>query len=96
MVDWEEAGYGDPGHDVAYALMNLYLCGLDQDAEELLDTYISITGGPVANLTLWKSAAAARPMLDPRDWWIDRSPWKERFRRFVQETLQEENLLETD
>jgi aminoglycoside phosphotransferase (APT) family kinase protein len=97
VVDWEEAAYGDPGMDVAYCYMNLLLSGSDQDAvpaaEEFLSTYISVTGGLVANLTLWKFAAAARPMLDPRDWWIDRSPWRERFRRYIQEIVQEENLL---
>lgn len=95
VVDWEEAGYGDPGSDVAYCYMNLLLSGLEQDAHEFLSTYLSETGGPVANLILWELAAAVRPIYLPEGW-IDRSPVKERFRRFVQEALQEENLLETN
>jgi aminoglycoside phosphotransferase (APT) family kinase protein len=95
VVDWEEAGYGDPGSDAAYCYMNLLLSGLDQAAaEEFLSTYQSVTGNPVANLTLWKLAAAVRPIYLPEGW-IDQSPVRERFRRYVQETLQEENLLET-
>ena len=95
VVDWEEAGYGDPGFDVAYCYMSLVLSGLDQDAQEFLATYRSVTGGRVANLTLWKLAAAVRPIYLPEGW-IDHSPVRERFRRFVQEAVQEENLLETD
>jgi aminoglycoside phosphotransferase (APT) family kinase protein len=95
VVDWEEAGYGDPGSDVAYCYMDLVLSGLDQDAQEFLSTYLSVTGGPVANLTLWKLVAAVRPIYLPEGW-IDHSPVRERFRRFVQEAVQEENLLKTD
>ncbi len=94
VVDWEEAAYDDPGTDVAYGYMNLVLSGLDQDAQEFLSTYISVTGGPVANLALWKLAEAVRPIYLPEGW-IDHSPVRERFRRFVQEAVQEESLLET-
>jgi aminoglycoside phosphotransferase (APT) family kinase protein len=87
VVDWEEAAYGDPGADVAYCHMNLILSGTEKDAQEFLSTYQSVTGSPVANLRLWQLAAAARPMLDPKDWQIDRSPWQERFRRYVQEAI---------
>jgi aminoglycoside phosphotransferase (APT) family kinase protein len=87
VLDWEEAAYGDPGTDVAYCYMNLILSGSEQDAQEFLSTYLSETGGPVANLTLWKLAAAVRPIYLPEGW-IDHSPVRERFRRFVQETLQ--------
>jgi aminoglycoside phosphotransferase (APT) family kinase protein len=94
VVDWEEASYGDPGVDVAYCLMNLVLCGLDEDAVDFLNTYVLQTGGPIANLVLWKLAAAARPILDPLGWYFYASPVKERFRLFVQETIWEGNLLE--
>lgn len=91
VVDWEEAGYGDPGSDVAYCYMNLVLQDAAPAAEEFLSIYRSETGGPVANLTLWKLAAAVRPIYSPEGW-IDHSPVRERFRRFIQETLQEGNL----
>lgn len=95
VVDWEEAGYGDPGLDVAYCFMNLVLSGLNQEAQEFLSTYRSVTGGPVANLTLWKLAAAVRPIYMPEGW-IDRSPVRERFEAFVQAALEEEKLHEMD
>lgn len=95
VVDWEEAGYGDAGSDVAYCYMSLILSGLDQDAQEFLFTYSLVTGGLVANLTLWKLVAAVRPIFLP-DGWIDQSPVRERFRKFIKETLLEEYLLEMD
>jgi aminoglycoside phosphotransferase (APT) family kinase protein len=88
VLDWGEAAYGDPGTDVAYCYMNLVLEGLEQDAQDFLDTYVSLTGSPVANHTLWKLAAAVRPIYLPAGW-IDRSPVRERFRKFVQEVLKE-------
>jgi aminoglycoside phosphotransferase (APT) family kinase protein len=93
VMDWEEASYGDPGVDVAYCLMNLVLCGLDQDAAEFLSTYTSETGSPAANLTLWKLAAAARPIHDPQEWNLGDSPWKERFRSFVQQAFREARVV---
>ena len=94
VVDWEEAGYGDPGSDVAYCYMDLVLSGLDQDASEFLSAYHAVTGGPVANLTLWKLAAAVRPIFFPTGW-IDQSPVRERFREFVRQAIQESNLIDT-
>jgi aminoglycoside phosphotransferase (APT) family kinase protein len=87
IIDWGEAGFGDPGVDVAYGLMDLRLTGLDNEAESFLAAYEAETGGPVANLGLWQLAAAARPIYLPQGW-IDHSPVRERFRRFVQEALQ--------
>lgn len=95
VVDWEEAGYGDSGADVAYGYMNLVLSGLDRHAQEFLSTYQSATGGPVANLILWKLLEAVRPIYMPEGW-IDRSPVRERFRKYVQESLQEEKNLDLD
>jgi aminoglycoside phosphotransferase (APT) family kinase protein len=91
VLDWEEAGYGDSGIDVAYCLMDLVLSGLDREAAEFLSTYTSIAG-PVANLPLWKLTAAVRPILQPEGW-IDRSPVCERFRSFVHEAVEEANSI---
>jgi aminoglycoside phosphotransferase (APT) family kinase protein len=87
VLDWGEAGYGDPGIDVAYCLMDFVLSGLDQPAIEFLSAYTS-SAGPVANLALWKLAAAVRPIYLPEGW-IDHSPVRERFRSFVQEAVEE-------
>ena len=83
VVDWEEAGYGDPGADVGYARMNMVLSGLDQAADVFLDTYESAAETEVENLGFWELAAAIRPMIDPVDWQIAQSPGKEVFRRFI-------------
>jgi aminoglycoside phosphotransferase (APT) family kinase protein len=86
IVDWEEAGYGDPGMDVAYCLMELYLEGMDTAAAEFLQAYEQEAGRPVANLAYWELAAAARPMIDI-DGWITRPFMAERFRRFIANAL---------
>jgi len=74
VVDWEEAGYGDPAIDVAYSVMELFLEGLDDDADDFLRTYHRETGRTLANLAYWKLAASARPMMD-LDGWLSRRGW---------------------
>ncbi len=83
VLDWEEAAYGDPGADVAYARMGIVLSGLGEEpADAFLDAYERATGQPVANLPLWELCAAARPMFSPESWLEKRESW-ERFRRFI-------------
>lgn len=82
VVDWEEAAFGDPGVDVGYCRMQLYLEGLDEAAETFLRVYERETGQQVANLGLWELAATARPMTDP-DGWFTRPFMRERFQRFI-------------
>jgi aminoglycoside phosphotransferase (APT) family kinase protein len=84
VIDWEEAAYGDPGVDVGYALMNLTMMGLPEAADEFLQVYERATGQPVSNLGFWELAAAVRPMIDPADWRIDRSPGKDIFQSFIE------------
>jgi aminoglycoside phosphotransferase (APT) family kinase protein len=67
-LDWEEAAYGDPVIDVAYARMNMILMGLNQAAGDFLQIYESEMGYKVENLGFWELAAAVRPMIDPEDW----------------------------
>jgi aminoglycoside phosphotransferase (APT) family kinase protein len=86
VLDWEEAGYGDPGIDVAYALMELYLVGQPEAAKEFLQTYERLSGNPVANLHFWALAAAVRPIELPEGW-ISDEPYQSRFRAFVQWAL---------
>jgi aminoglycoside phosphotransferase (APT) family kinase protein len=68
VLDWEEAAYGDPVIDVAYARMNMALMGLHQSADDFLQIYESEIGRKVENLGFWELAAAVRPMIDPEDW----------------------------
>lgn len=82
VVDWEEAAYGDPGIDVAYCRMDMFLSGMSEAADEFLSVYEAEMGRRVANLGLWELAAAARPMFNPEGW-ISESPAKERFSQFI-------------
>ena len=68
VLDWEEAAYGDPVIDVAYARMNMVLMGLNQAADDFLQIYESEMGCKVENLGFWELAAAVRPMIDPEEW----------------------------
>lgn len=83
VVDWEEAACGDPGIDVAYCRMDMFLNGMGrQAADEFLYVYEAEVGRRVANLGFWELAAAARPMHDPEGW-ITGSPAEERFAQFI-------------
>jgi aminoglycoside phosphotransferase (APT) family kinase protein len=86
VVDWEEAAHGDPGIDVAYCRMDMFLSGLGPVADEFLEAYEAEAGRSVANLELWELAAAARPMFHA-DGWISGSPGKERFHRFIAQAM---------
>lgn len=87
VIDWEEAGYGDPGVDVAYALMDFYLIGQLDAWAEFLRAYEAARGGPVPNLHFWALAAAARPIHRPEGW-ISEEPFISRHREFVQWALE--------
>jgi aminoglycoside phosphotransferase (APT) family kinase protein len=82
VVDWEEAAYGDPGIDVAYLRMNMFLEGQDQAASEFLNVY-EAERGSVANRAFWELAAAARPMFDPEGWEITDLAKDRLFRRYI-------------
>jgi aminoglycoside phosphotransferase (APT) family kinase protein len=68
VLDWEEAAYGDPAIDVAYARMNMFLMNLPDAADEFLGVYESDMGCKIDNLGFWELAASVRPMTDPIDW----------------------------
>ena len=68
VIDWEEAAYGDPAVDVAYAYMNILLMDIPEAAYDFLHTYRSETGRELSNLGFWELAASVRSMTDPVDW----------------------------
>jgi aminoglycoside phosphotransferase (APT) family kinase protein len=68
VIDWEEAAYGDPAVDLAYARLNMIFMGLPEAANEFLQIYESETGRTAKNLGFWELAASVRPMIDPVDW----------------------------
>ena len=87
VVDWEEAGYGDPAGDVAYARMGYFIEGVPQAAETFLRVYEVEAGWTLTDLALFELAASARPMTDPEDWFAQ--PYMEAgFRRFIAQAKQ--------
>ena len=90
VVDWEEAGYGHPAADVAYARMEYFLEGLPEAAETFLRAYEAEAGWRLTDLALFELAACARPMTDPAGWFT-RPHMEARFRRFIEQA--KANLL---
>ena len=82
VVDWEEAGYGDPAADVGYCRMEYALEGLPDAADRFLQVYEAATGQTLENLALFELTAAARPMTNPAGWFT-RPHMEDRFRRFI-------------
>lgn len=84
VVDWEEAGYGHPAADVAYARMGYFIEGIPEAADTFLRAYEAEAGWRLTDLALFELAAAARPMTDPDDWFAH--PYMEAgFRRFIEQ-----------
>lgn len=84
VVDWEEAGYGHPAADVAYARMCYFLDGLPAAAETFLRVYEEEAGYKLSDLALFELAACARPMISTTEWFAH--PYMEAgFRRFIAE-----------
>lgn len=71
VIDWEEAAYGDPAYDVAYARLNMVLMSLPEAADGFLRVYESEMGRRIKNLGFWELAACVRPMTDPVDWRVN-------------------------
>ncbi|MDE2859632.1 MAG: aminoglycoside phosphotransferase family protein [Chloroflexota bacterium] len=82
VVDWEEAGYGDPACDVAYARMEYFLEGLPEAADTFLRVYQAETGWALPNLAVSELAASVRPMTDPASWFT-RPRMEARYRQFI-------------
>lgn len=86
VIDWEEAAYGDPAVDVAYARMNMLLMGLPDAADEFIRVYESETGRALKNMPFWELAASVRPMIDPEDWHVDETGNdKDTFLKFIKD-----------
>lgn len=84
VLDWEEAGYGHPAADVAYARMGYCIEGEPEAADVFLREYEAAAGWTLSrrDLALFELAASARPMTDPSDWFAH--PYMEAgFRRFI-------------
>lgn len=86
VIDWEEAAYGDPIYDVAYARMNIFLMGLADAADEFLRVYQSESGIKIRNLGFWGLAATVRPMIDPVDNNVASGEGFDRLQKFISDT----------
>ena len=87
VLDWEEAGYGHPAADVAYARMGYFIEGVPEAAEKFLRAYEAEAGWKLSDLALFELAASARPMISTTEWFAH--PYMEAgFRRFIAEARQ--------
>ena len=68
VLDWDFAGYGDPGIDVAYFRMNMHLRGIKDAADCFLKAYERQSGETVRNLGFRELAAVAQPLPSPMRW----------------------------
>jgi aminoglycoside phosphotransferase (APT) family kinase protein len=83
VIDWEEASYGDPAYDLAYARMNMALMGLPDAADEFIRVYESETGRALKNLGFWELAASVRSMTDPVDWNVSSGKGFDLLQKFI-------------
>lgn len=66
VLDWEEAGYGDPGYDLAYCTLDLCLGPLGPAAaNQFIQFYEAEVGHTIANLELWQYAVVPRVLHNP-------------------------------
>jgi aminoglycoside phosphotransferase (APT) family kinase protein len=68
VVDFEEAGIGDPALDVATAVVNLKYEPWPGAAERFIDVYKAETGRSLDSLLFWSMKELARPMPDIARW----------------------------
>ena len=54
MLDWEEAGYGHPAADVAYARMGYCIEGEPEAADEFLRVYEQAAGWTLDRGETWR------------------------------------------
>lgn len=89
IIDWEEAGCGDPAIDIAYCRMGMILQGFPGAADKFVNTCQTLSGYDVAIFCLFgELAPAVRPMVSPSAW-INESSAKERYSQFVTNSIQQ-------
>ncbi len=68
VIDWEDAGFGDPSVDVAYCANELRYLGWDGLADRFIAEYRSKTGRSLDSLPLWTVSGLVRPLPDIARW----------------------------
>ena len=59
VIDWEDAGFGDPAVDISGCANDLRMSGFDEGADRFVDAYSKITGNDLESLALWTIAGLA-------------------------------------
>lgn len=68
VIDWEDAGFGSRGYDVAYCRLDIALSVGRRAADDFLSSYRAASGLPMDGQWFWDLLAADRPMPDPAVW----------------------------
>ena len=68
ILDWEGAGLGTQGYDVAYCRLDIALSLGRRIADRFLRCYRDASGLPMEGQWFWDLLAADRPMPDPSAW----------------------------
>ncbi len=92
VVDWEDAGVGDPLADLANARLEiLWAFGIDA-MQEFTERYRSLAAIDVTNLPYWDLCAALRPCSKLSEWGLDavtEQRMRQRHHLFVARALDE-------
>jgi aminoglycoside phosphotransferase (APT) family kinase protein len=90
VIDWEDAGLGDPLADLANSRLEI-LWAFDADAmERFTQHYQSLTTIDIANLPIWDLFAALKPASKLSEWAADQiaeQRMRERHRLFVEQAF---------
>jgi aminoglycoside phosphotransferase (APT) family kinase protein len=99
VVDWEDAGFGSRGYDVAYCRLDIALSVGRRTEEDFLAAYREASGLAMEGQWFWDLLAADRPMPDPAAWipaWhalghrrLTPQLVRQRLRAFVERALRE-------
>lgn len=91
IIDWEDAGYGDPLADIANCRLEiLWLFGVDI-MNEFTDQYKSMSKISINNLPYWDLVAALKPCSKIYDWGLDEETLNqmiERHKLFVYQAIE--------
>jgi aminoglycoside phosphotransferase (APT) family kinase protein len=68
VIDWEDAGFGDPIADVAYCAADMHYMGMSAAADHFVERYADTTGRSMASLAAWTVVAVCRPLPDIARW----------------------------
>jgi aminoglycoside phosphotransferase (APT) family kinase protein len=71
IIDWEDAGLGDPLADVAITRLDLWWAFGRAAATAFTDRYVELTGADLARLAVWALVAALRPAGYVSSWAAD-------------------------